>query len=154
MNIKNIIPHKRIMIPEIFKDKLFLYFTCELTEDELLCFACVLHCAEYVLKKDGFKKDDLSKANVIFIDNESITLSENDTCQACVFSILVYHMNRIRRNNNLMKTGLIFAEEIVHFYWRIEDENDVKYKDLEILKLLNQDYSMELLKEWHVHGLR
>lgn len=152
MEIKNVLAHKTVVIPDIFKNKIELRFKCELTDDELVGFAYVLKFCEKILLKDGFSNSDLTRVSVLFIDDEKIEMTENDPlCCGSHFSLIVYNMNRIRRLKNFMKTMTVFTEELVHHYWRIEDEHLVKHKDIEILKLGNPVFSLELFKEWGIY---
>ena len=72
------IPHRTIVIPEIFKNKIELRFMCELTDNELVGFAYVLKFCEKVLLKDGFSNSDLTRVSVLFIDDERVEIEEND----------------------------------------------------------------------------
>ena len=67
------------------------------------------------------------------------------------FSLIIYNMNKIRRLNDFLKTMTVFTEELVHHYWRIEDERLVKHKDIEVLRLGNPIFSLELFKEWGIY---
>ena len=152
MTIENIIPHKTVVIPEIFNNKIQILYRCELSRDELAIFGYCLQICAKVLVEDGFTNNNLTKVTIVFIDDGQLLLNDNEmSTYGCHFSLIVYHMNKIRKLNNMMKTALLYVEELVHHYWRIEDETLVKYKDVEILKLANSNYSIELLKEWGVN---
>ena len=151
MEIMNVVPHKTVVIPEIFIWKIELRFMCSLSDKELSVFGLCLQLCEKILIKDGIQNSDLSKATIIFADSGELVLREDDYTYGSHFSLIIYNMNKIRIFDNMMKTALLFVEELVHHYWRIEDETLVKYKDIEILKLANSSYSIELLKEWKVN---
>ena len=154
MKIKNIIPHKTVVIPEIFLGKIELRFTCELTDNELMGFAYALRFCENKLKEDGYKSSDLSRVSIIFTNNGKLDMEEDDVlCCGSHFSIIVYNMEKIRRLNNFLKTMTVFVEELVHHFWRIEDEKLVKEKDIEILRLGNPIYTLDLFKEWGIYDV-
>lgn len=153
MNISNIVPIRGINIPQILEGKIEIRATCIVTDDELKIFALVLKYVAVVLQKDGFTNKDLQRVSVIFLDNEKIELTEDDpNCCGCRFTLVLYYMNKLRILNNALKVALTFIEELVHHYWRISDEREVKYKDLEIMHYLNNTVTFETLKEWGVIG--
>ena len=156
MRIKNTIQgtQKFVDIPDFFKDKIDIHFMCHLTDDEIYAFYHILKSCEKSLISENRSKKDIIKCSIIFTETESITLTENENnCYACYFRVIIYHMNRLRSLNNFLKLALGFTEELVHHFWNEDNEELVKYKDVEILCRLNDKYSIELLEEWKVNGL-
>lgn len=61
--------------------------------------------------------------------------------------------NVLHAVNNQQFVVFAFTEELVHHYWRIEDETKVKYKVLEIVQKIDKTITLDLIKGWGVNGL-
>ena len=152
MGVRNVVPIHDIVKPDIFEDKIELISTCEMSIDELKAFALVLKYAAVVMKKDGITKESIKKASVVFLGGDELIIDEEDEqCCASTFSLIIYHMNRLRKANNFLIITYAYIEEIVHHFWNIHDETEVKYKGLEIMKYLNPNVTIDTLKRWNIN---
>lgn len=152
MGVRNVVPIHDIVKPDIFEDKIELISTCEMSIDELKAFALVLKYAAVVMEKDGITKESIKKASVVFLDSDELIIDEEDEkCCASTFSLIIYHMNRLRKANNFLIITYAYIEEIVHHFWNIHDETEVKYKGLEIMKYLNPNVTIDTLKRWNIN---
>lgn len=152
MGVRNIVPIHDIVKPEIFEDKIQLISTCEMTTDELTAFALVLKYAAVVMEKDGITKEKLKRVSVVFLGSDELIIDQEDNnCGACTFSLIIYHMNRLRKADDFLLITYAYIEEIVHHFWNIQDETEVKYKGLEIMQHLNPTFTIDTLKRWNVN---
>jgi len=103
---------------------------------------------------DKIDLSTLYTLNVFFIEEE-ITFSYEGNTGTCgnQFHLATYRMNKIRGYKSDVFTAIIFAEELVHYYWRIFDETIVKYKVVEILNDMYPKLTIEMLKNLGMNGL-
>lgn len=89
---------------------------------------------------------------LFFLGSDELIIDEEDEkCCASTFSLIIYHMNRLRKTNNFLIITYAYIEEIVHHFWNIHDETEVKYKGLEIMKYLNPNVTIDTLKRWNIN---
>ena len=136
------------------QETLSVFTTCSLTENEIKLFNDVLKCVNNHLMIDKIDLSTLYTLNVFFIEEE-ITFSYEGNTGTCgnQFHLATYRMNKIRGYKSDVFTAIIFAEELVHYYWRIFDETIVKYKVVEILNDMYPKLTIEMLKNLGMNGL-
>lgn len=143
-----------IIKPLILQETLSVFTTCSLKENEIKLFNDVLKCVNNHLMIDKIDLSTLYTLNVFFIEEE-ITFSYEGNTGTCgnQFHLATYRMNKIRGYKSDVFTAIIFAEELVHYYWRIFDETIVKYKVVEILNDMYPKLTIEMLKNLGMNGL-
>jgi len=143
-----------IIKPLSLQETLSVFTTCSLTENEIKLFNDVLKCVNNHLMIDKIDLSTLYTLNVFFIEEE-ITFSYEGNTGTCgnQFHLATYRMNKIRGYKSDVFTAIIFAEELVHYYWRIFDETIVKYKVVEILNDMYPKLTIEMLKNLGMNGL-
>lgn len=143
-----------IIKPQSLQIKLNAFTTCALTEDEIRLFNQVLKCIDNHLTIDKIDLSTLYTLNVFFIEEEVTFFYENDTgTLGNQFHLATYRMNKLRNYNSNVLAAVIFAEELVHYYWRIFDETTVKYKIVEILNDIYPKLTIDILKQFGMNGL-
>ena len=141
-------------IPEILVGKLTMVANYVLNDNEVRIFGLALNAISQKLKQDEINKDDLTNVNVIFTKDGNFAIHQ-DTSSAFAshFSLAIYQLENLRKTHNERFVLFAFVEELVHHYWRIENETEVKYKVLEIVQLIDTGITLEMVKGWGVNGL-
>ena len=68
---------KKIIIPELLKDKLQLMANCDLSDREIDIFNVSLSCIEKQIQVDNINLNDFCKINVVFTKDGSFSFHEN-----------------------------------------------------------------------------
>lgn len=143
-----------IIKPQSLQRKLNAFTTCALTEDEVKLFNKVLRCIDNHLIIDKIDLSTLYTLNVFFVEEEVTFSYENNTqTLGNQFHLATYRMSKLRNYNSDVLTAVIFAEELVHYYWRIFDETFVKHKIVEILNDMYPKLTIDVLKKLGMNGL-
>lgn len=154
MELENSITTRVPVVPEELKNKITFAANYALTDFDVVLFTGVLIVINAQLKEDGMNYDDLTRVNVLFTRNGSFSMhEESETVLGLHFSLAVYPMEILHRVKDPNLVCFCFIEELVHHYWRIENETDVKYKTLEIIQRIDKKITVETLKGWGVNGL-
>lgn len=137
---------------DIFKNKIFVTYTIELTELETKIFEYAIGLVANKLKQEGIKNSDLRKVNIFFIPYWKYTInakstSENDFNYGTHFKVITYSVNAWREKmitDDLLL--IIMLEELCHCFWNIDDEYLVKLKIQEVIRqdLPNFDISKNI----------
>lgn len=138
MRLKNWVVSPAPSIPNELKGKFEIVAAYPLNKREALLFNMILNCVVKELKKDEIEFKNLHRLSAIITKDGEFTLEMKDnhiigtrTCLA------VYAVDRWRKLNYAdNQIAVIFAEELCHHYWNIEDEIKVKYKVYNIVKEL------------------
>lgn len=142
------------IIPDMLIGKLTIAANYALNENEVKIFSLALNAISAKLQQDGITKDKLTTVNAIFTKNGSFSMREdNANVYASHFSLAIYQLENLRNTHNERFILFAFVEELVHHYWRIENETEVKYKILEIVQLIDTGITLEMVKGWGVNGL-
>ena len=59
----------------------------------------------------------------------------------------IYNFNEMRKLG-AQQFAFAFTEELVHHFWRLEDEAEAKMKVIEILQLTEPCITREYVKDW------
>lgn len=147
-NQKNIIG---IVIPYYLKGKITITSNCELHEEEIMLFNLALKLInERVAMSPEIEPCDFSAVNVIFTENGELTLLKDDdkVYIGLQFYSIVYVLRYLRETENQRFILFAFLEELVHHYWRVTDEIEVKYIVLEIMQQYDKNVTLEMIKGW------
>lgn len=118
-----------------------------LATQELQIFdTCLINMVK-ILKKDGLL-NNLYILNVVFSSDGSFGFTPKNNSQGKYARIAVYNMSAIRNLKTADQIAFVFTEELVHHFWNIENETDVKLKVIEILQLINNRITKESVKAW------
>lgn len=148
--ISTIVPQ----IPDMLKGKLTFVANHGLNAKEVQIFGMALQAIVLQLEEDKITKEKLNNVNAIFTKDGSFAMyEENSNTFGLHFSLAVYAIENLRKLNNERFLLVAFIEELVHHYWRIEDETKVKYKVIEIAQKIDNNITIEMLKGWGVNGL-
>lgn len=143
-----------INIPDKLKQKLTFASNIEITKREKFIMEIVLEEITNQLEYENMSIDSLTRVNAIFTKDGSFSMyEENDKTYGNHFSLAIYAMEKIRNTNNEKFMLLVFTEELVHHYWRLEDETKTKYKVLEIIQRIEPEITLDLIKGWGLNGL-
>ena len=142
---------KKIIIPELLKDKLQLMANCDLSDREIDIFNVSLSCIEKQIQVDNINLNDFCKINVVFTKDGSFSFHENHKFTSGMqLYLAIYRMNKIRNQNADWFTLFVYVEDLTHYFWRIYDENEVKYKVVEILHDIFPKLTVEKMKEYNI----
>lgn len=135
MKIKNCICTLLPAMPSSLKERISILSTCELTNEEIKVFTTAFIIMEKAIQFDASIPRGIH-ANIIFTDKNNIDISIDEP-ETYGFSlpIITYLVDHWRSNSLSSSQILVIAmEELVHHFWSIRDEVEVKYKVFEILK--------------------
>lgn len=126
--------HLRITAPQILKTKIQIKLTTSITEVE----AKIIEQVIYALG-DQIEHDNLSVVqSVVMIITENGAFSMKiaaDNVIAAYLPVCLYSASSWRKySERPHHIALIIAEELCHHFWRIDDEEEVKFKTFEVLK--------------------
>lgn len=141
-------------IPEYLTGKLTMVANYPLNNSDVHLFDLALKAISKALELDHITKESLTTVNVIFTKDGSFSIiEESPTTFGLHCSLAVYALEKLNAVNNEKFKLVSFIEELVHHYWRIEDETTVKYKVVQIAQMIDPSITIDLLKEWDVNGL-
>lgn len=139
MKLKNGLPEIQFpIIPAPLKDNITIVSTCTLTRREQEIFYVAMQVIVQSLKKAPVPEEQL-KINAIITDSDEITLQiEPESILGNCVRFVLYPVHRWR-NMNLNDYQILTAivEELCHAIWIIADEDLVKDKVTEVIKLYN-----------------
>lgn len=139
---------KEIEVPDLLKDKLQLMTNCELSDREICMFNVSLFYIEKQMRIDNIDLNDFYRINVIFTEDGSFSFHEDsESVGGMQLYLAIYRMNIIRDRHTDWFTMFMYVEELTHYFWRIYDENEVKYKVTEILRNIFPKLTVEKMKE-------
>lgn len=142
------------LVPTELKEKINFTANYAMNEKEALIFVKVLKSIVEQMKIDNIDFTTLTRIGVIFTENGNFSfIDECDNTYGRCFSLAVYKLGRLRIANNDDFTLFVFAEELVHHYWQVEDETVVKYKVLEVAQRIKPSITLEKIKGWGLYGL-
>ena len=154
MKLKDqILIKQKIIIPKLLKSKINVMANCKLTDREVSIFNACLKCVENHLIKDNIYLSKFFAINVLFSKDGGFSFYENNEDRnAFILYIAIYNMEKLRICNADWLTAFSYVEELTHYFWNIQDENDVKYKVAEILQDIFPALSIDIMKglgiEW------
>ena len=139
---------KEIEVPDLLKDKLQLMTNCELSDREICMFNVSLFYIEKQMRIDNIDLNDFYRINVIFTEDGSFSFHEDsESVGGMQLYLAIYRMNIIRDRHTDWFTMFMYVEELTHYFWRIYDENEVKYKVTKILRNIFPKLTVEKMKE-------
>ena len=143
-----------IVKPKLLENKVTVLTNCDITEEEVNHFNLALKCVAERLRYDNIDLSTYYTLNVFFTYDGTVSFFEKKegNCGS-QFHIALYRMEPLRRYNSKILMLFIFLEEMVHYFWRIFDETDVKYKIEEIIKDIIPEFTLEDMKEFKLFGL-
>lgn len=140
---------------DFFKDTFQIFSKVVITDEEAILYGRVLLALQEICEKEKITKEDIGKAAIIFSDNGSFgfNITEDDgNTFGYRMNLIIYAMDKIRnaKQSCALFKMIIFAEELAHFVWPMLNEVEIKTKVVEILKPIEPDISLELLKSFGV----
>ncbi|PEM49102.1 hypothetical protein [Bacillus wiedmannii] len=140
------------VIDKRIEDKLFLLTTIPIEDDIKRLLTMGFWGTAEQLENDGLL-NDLTKLNCIVTPYGEVSLKMDDEQDGCHMSIAIYPVQKwkdSKRTELQMLTCIV--EELCHHYWNIEDEVEVSYKVLDVIRRImpNDDIKMDKLYnvEW------
>lgn len=125
-----------------------------INKKEITLFKLSLQAVANHLHQDNVNLDDFYKLNVFFTEDGKISFHENkDNVNGVQLYMVIYKMEKLRKYNNDSFMVFVFLEELVHYFWRIYNETDVKYKIVEIIQDVVPGFTIEIAKGWGLNGL-
>lgn len=151
-NQKIIMP--RPIIPKDLKGKISVFSNCQLKDKEVLLFNKALQCVAIHLKNDKVNLSDYFVLNVIFTEDGTISFHEEDEYNnGMQIYMAIYRMKKLRKINADIFLLFVYIEELAHYFWRMYDETEIKYKVVEIINYIVPSLSIEDVKGWGLNGL-
>ncbi|MFT8312941.1 MAG: hypothetical protein ABF633_01655 [Clostridium sp.] len=129
-------------VDERIDPKIKLYATTEIDEriGKLFCFASMKLSDQLEYEK----MKDVPTCCCVFTDGEEITFTLKENQFGAHLHFCWYPVEKWLKND-YSNTEIIkcILEEFCHFYWNIEDEVEVCYKVLEIMKRIDDRLKLE-----------
>lgn len=142
------------VIPYNLKGKISIFANCTVKPNEILLFNQALQCVSKHLEHDAIDLSDYFKLNVFFTDNGTISFYESDDRNnGAQIYMAIYRMKKLRKINADVFMLFVFIEELAHYFWRIYDETQIKYKVVEIINYVVPNLTIEQVKGWGLNGL-
>jgi hypothetical protein len=149
---KIIIP--RPVIPIILKGKIKIFANCYVKSNEIALFNQALQCVAKHLQHDNIDLSDYFVLNVLFTEDGSISFHEDDDRNnGSQIYMAIYRMKKLRKINANVFMLFVFIEELAHYYWRMYDETEIKYKVVEIINYIVPSLKIDDVKGWGLNGL-
>lgn len=154
MVLKNFVVTKAPEIPEQLKGKLTMVANHPLTDSDVKVFGYALQAIALMLQLDNIPTESLTTVNVVFTKDGSFSMiEESPTTGGLHICLAIYPLERLNTRCGERFKLVAFIEELVHHYWRIEDETVVKYKVVQVAQLVDPSITIEELKGWDINGL-
>ena len=155
MVVKNMKLVDGIVIPLFLKDSIIVASDCPLRENEIKLFNIALHMVAEQLYFDTTQDldDNIVGANVFFSKTGVITYlpSQDGIHELGTYTkTIIYYLNNLRKINDEDIQFATYIEEMVHHFWRIEDEERVKYKVIEIAKRYKRNINIDLFRKYGI----
>ena len=153
MTIKNAIIQYFPYAPDILRNKITPIATCELTKREIYLLAKAYEGLERQLLADGVNENSLTHLNLIFTPQgnfEIVNDEPSEWASHCCFAI--YYMDKLRSREDDEFIVFAYLEELVHHFYSIEDEREVKKKVLQAINETQYKVTEEKLKSWKLVG--
>ena len=145
---------KQIEIPNIVSNKITVLTNCTITEDEVIMFNASLKAVCEYIQKNNILLEDYFAFNVVFTEDGSFSFEERQNATlGNQFQLAVYNMAKLRnlKDNEMML--FVFLEELCHYFFRIKDEKNVKYRVEEIFKIFYPTFDLqELRRRYSLNG--
>lgn len=152
MIVEDATQNPQVIVPKRLYNLVHIVCTCELTHDELNEFYFALKCILNQMQIDGLYIDSLTPISALFVDSKSIRITiDDDHCVGCHMSWVIYFMHRARKLTKDQRV-FMFIEEMVHHFWRIQNEEKAKLKTIETIQFYNPNITVEMVKGWNVNG--
>lgn len=137
-SIKNWVVCPSTVTPNILSGKINYVANFEISEEEANLFTTALNAICLKLEEDGISNTDLTKVTAIFTKDGSFEFVDdpNDKSAGLHFSLAIYSMETIRELVSLKGNVVylvVYIEELVHHFWRLEDEVETKIKVTEVI---------------------
>lgn len=144
----------RPIILALLKGKIKIFANCDVKKSEILLFNQALQCVAKHLEHDCIDLSDYFVLNVFFTEDGTISFHENDDKNnGSQIYMAIYRMNKLRKINVNVFMLFVFIEELAHYYWRMYDETEIKYKVVEIINYIVPNLTIEQVKGWGLNGL-
>lgn len=133
-------------IDERIKDKVVLLATHPISDRIAKITGISLWAVAEQLEKDGLL-ESITSVNCIFTDDGNVSIQMDPEQLGNIMRIIIYPMGRwlsfYSPHNPDYPIFLFIIEELAHHYWNIEDEVEVNYKVIEIMKHIFPQIQME-----------
>ena len=91
---------------------------------------------------------------MLFTEDGSISFHEDDDRNnGSQIYMAIYRMKKLRKINANVFMLFVFIEELAHYYWRMYDETEIKYKVVEIINYIVPSLKIDDVKGWGLNGL-
>lgn len=120
--------------------KIIISADFELETEFNLEILMAIKLVEQEMKHQDIDIDQLKKTNFIITENGTLSVKMTDAGNYIYFSIIDY--SAIKKFNKNARLAILI-EELVHNYWNIDDEERIKYIDIDILKRLDPQVRLE-----------
>ena len=140
--VPSIIPN----VPKPLQDKIKFLTAIELTDEECQIFTICLEDISIVLKRDEFE-NNVTAVHLCFTPYGHFAFNCVGGSHASYAKLAIYNMCEIRKCG-AEQVAFIFTEELVHHFWKTEDEYKTKLKVIEILQITNPHITKEYVEDW------
>ncbi|MGG4467216.1 hypothetical protein ABER68_04155 [Paenibacillus alvei] len=155
-SIRNAVASRLPKVPGYLEGKLGFAANYALTKEEAILFSVALNAICEQLEEESIKSSTLTKVTALFTKNGAFEFVDEQKGEekslGMHFSLAVYSMEDVQKKavNDIVYL-MVFVEELVHHYWKLEDEVETKIKVVEILnRVLDKPLTVTDLfpKEW------
>ncbi|MFC0235482.1 hypothetical protein [Fictibacillus phosphorivorans] len=115
------------------------YSTVEISHRDLELF---LHATHLVASHPNFETCRKKRLNCVFSNTHQFTFSMDDHEVGTQAAFAFYDYVKLQAYNEVNKV-IVFVEEMVHFFWDIEDEIETKRIVCEIIPEAKYDYERD-----------
>lgn len=106
------------------------------------------------LEKEGILDNTPFKVNCIFTEYGKITLELDEAQFGNVMGLIIYPIQKwLNSNLSDLQIMVCIAEELCHYFWAIENEVEVNYKVLEVIRNVLPDKNIQMHDIYNVQWM-
>lgn len=152
MKVKNAVMSSFPVIPDRLKEHMVMMATYPLTDTDIRLYNMALYAICKQMDIERIENKDLTRVNIIFTEDGSFAFTNEDkNTYGSHASIITYSIKYLNDTNNLYFILYAFIEELVHHFWKLDDEYKVKYKTVEIAQIIDPVINIEMIDKWGVN---
>ncbi len=140
--VPSIIPN----LPELLEGKIKFLTSIQLVDKECQIFTLCLEDISIVIKRDGIE-NSLTNIQLCFTPHGNFAFKKKCSSHASYAQLAVYDMSSIRKLG-AEQLAFVFTEELVHHFWKLDDETKTKLKVIEILQITEPHITKEYVESW------
>lgn len=143
--MRTLLPPKpeRFNISKEFSKLATIVVTCDLRPNEKDTFETACRYVMTQLRSDGVTPPEVF-VNIIFAAEDDVVLRFEPSHYGACFTGIYYPVHKWRaRDLNDLQIMTCMVEEMCHIFWCIQDEDKVKYKVLDVIRVGHPKLNLE-----------